>query len=84
VVRRNPLCLSEANREVLSADALSSERDTIDAIPYLKQNIEGLVLLFSKLSVLVFEYDNIDGSREAFREWANEGKGYFIDLTECP
>jgi len=112
VSRRNPLCLSEASWEVLSAGALSSERsddvktvlhglsyakkqsgglivnvmsrDTIDAIPSLKQNIEGLVPFFSKLSVLVFENDSIDGSREAFREWADEDKGYFVDLIECP
>jgi hypothetical protein len=42
-------------------------KDTIDAIPSLKQNIEGLVPFLSRLSVLVFENDSFDGSCEAFR-----------------
>lgn len=59
-------------------------RDTIDAIQPLKENVEGLLPFFPKLSVLVFENDSIDGSREAFKQWASEAKGYIVDLMECP
>jgi hypothetical protein len=59
-------------------------RDTIDAIEPLRQNIEGLLPLFPKLSVLVFENDSVDGSREAFKKWGQEAKGYNVDVMECP
>eukprot|EP00591_Stephanopyxis_turris_P011962 CAMPEP_0195515878 /NCGR_PEP_ID=MMETSP0794_2-20130614/6784_1 /TAXON_ID=515487 /ORGANISM="Stephanopyxis turris, Strain CCMP 815" /LENGTH=388 /DNA_ID=CAMNT_0040644371 /DNA_START=1129 /DNA_END=2293 /DNA_ORIENTATION=- len=58
-------------------------RDTIDAIEPLRQNVEGLTPFFSELSVVVFENDSSDGSREAFKEWASEAEGYSVDLMEC-
>jgi len=58
-------------------------RDTIDSIKPLRQNIEGLLLFFPKLSVVVFENDSIDGSRDAFKQWGKEAKGYDVDVMEC-
>jgi hypothetical protein len=58
-------------------------RDTIDAIPNLRLNVEGLTPFFPKLSVVVFENDSKDGSREAFKKWAEEAEGYTVDVMEC-
>jgi len=58
-------------------------RDTIDSIPSLRDNVEALVPLFSKLSVVVFENDSKDGTRKAFQEWAKVANGYSVDLMEC-
>lgn len=58
-------------------------RDTVDHIQSLRHNIEGLVPFFSNLAVVVFENDSVDGSREAFEQWAKEAKGYKVDLMEC-
>ena len=58
-------------------------RDTIDAIPSLRQNVEGLVPFFSNLSVVVFENDSKDGSREAFVQWSADAQGYDVDVMEC-
>lgn len=59
-------------------------RDTINAIPALRQNVEALVPFFEgKLSVVVFENDSIDGSRSAFKAWAKEASGYKVDLISC-
>jgi len=59
-------------------------RDTIDAIPILRQNVEGLLPFLSNLSVVVFENDSQDGSREAFYQWSSEVSGkYIVDVMEC-
>jgi len=59
-------------------------RDTVDSIPALRQNVEGLVPFFKdKLSVVIFENDSTDGSREAFKAWAKEATGYKVDLMTC-
>ena len=58
-------------------------RDTVDSIPPLRQNVEGLVPFFSNLVVVVFENDSVDGSREAFYKWSQEAKGYKVDVIEC-
>lgn len=59
-------------------------RDTIDAIPPLRNNIEGLAPFFpGKLSVVVYENDSTDGTREEFKKWASEAKGYEVDLIDC-
>jgi len=64
-------------------------RDTVDAIPALRQNVEALVpFLKNKLSVVVFENDSSDGTRQAFEKWASEvndshTSGYVVDLVPC-
>ena len=61
-------------------------RDTVDAIVPLRQNVEGLLPFVptGKLAVVVFENDSVDGSREAFQQWANEpDKGYHVDVMSC-
>jgi hypothetical protein len=59
-------------------------RDTVDAVEPLRMNIEGLVPFFpQKLSVVVYENDSNDGTREAFKKWASEAKGYNVDLISC-
>eukprot|EP00586_Coscinodiscus_wailesii_P016978 CAMPEP_0172512472 /NCGR_PEP_ID=MMETSP1066-20121228/244928_1 /TAXON_ID=671091 /ORGANISM="Coscinodiscus wailesii, Strain CCMP2513" /LENGTH=541 /DNA_ID=CAMNT_0013292309 /DNA_START=483 /DNA_END=2108 /DNA_ORIENTATION=- len=58
-------------------------RDTIDSVEPLRQNVEGLVPFFSKLSVVVFENDSIDGTRDAFKKWSSEANGYNVDIIEC-
>lgn len=62
-------------------------RDVVDALPNFKANVESLAHFFPLLSIVVFENDSGDGSREAFREWAAEAErtnqGYQVDLMEC-
>lgn len=58
-------------------------RDTIQAIPPLKNNIESM-LHFTNVAVVVFENDSSDGTREAFQKWAEEVKeSYIVDVIEC-
>jgi len=59
-------------------------RDTIDAIQSLRENVEGLFPFFSKIAVVVFENDSVDGTREAFQNWGSEVEDrYVVDVMEC-
>eukprot|EP00591_Stephanopyxis_turris_P010757 CAMPEP_0195519850 /NCGR_PEP_ID=MMETSP0794_2-20130614/15626_1 /TAXON_ID=515487 /ORGANISM="Stephanopyxis turris, Strain CCMP 815" /LENGTH=441 /DNA_ID=CAMNT_0040649081 /DNA_START=501 /DNA_END=1826 /DNA_ORIENTATION=+ len=58
-------------------------RDTVDSIVTLRENVEGLTPFFKELSVVVFENDSSDGTREAFKDWAADAEGYKVDLMEC-
>jgi len=71
-------------------------RNVVDSIPALKQNMEGLVPFFKEttnkdkpLSLVIFENDSDDGTREAFQRWSDEvstredGSGYTVDLMSC-
>jgi len=59
-------------------------RDTVGSIDALRKNVEGLVPFVSKLSVVVFENDSKDGTRDAFKMWAAEaGDSYNIDIMNC-
>jgi len=67
-------------------------RNVADAIPALKQNMDGLVPFFkdsqNKLSLVVFENDSIDGTRQDFKAWAQEEAGrqsprYTVDVMSC-
>lgn len=64
-------------------------RNVANSIPALRQNIEGLLPFLNgkDLSLIVFENDSNDGTREAFKQWAQEeAKGqsrFTIDLISC-
>jgi hypothetical protein len=59
-------------------------RDIVNEIEPLRLNVEALRQFFPKLSVVIFENDSIDGSREIFRDWANSASSsYTVDLMEC-
>jgi len=59
-------------------------RDTVNAIEPLRQNVEGLIPLVSNISVVVFENDSRDGTRQAFYQWAEDVAGqYAVDILEC-
>jgi hypothetical protein len=58
-------------------------RDTVDAIPVLRQNVEGWSPFFKDMAVVVFENDSHDGSRQAFKEWSAAAEGYKVDLMGC-
>lgn len=59
-------------------------RDTLDAIEPLRQNVEALAKFFpEKLSIVVFENDSVDGTREAFEQWSRATVGYRVDLMGC-
>mmetsp|Transcript_7178 Transcript_7178/g.16672 ORF Transcript_7178/g.16672 Transcript_7178/m.16672 type:complete len:694 (-) Transcript_7178:123-2204(-) len=68
-------------------------RDVADAIPLLKQNMEGLAPFFqdssrNKLSLVVFENDSNDGTRALFKSWASEesrkeSPRYVVDIMGC-
>lgn len=58
-------------------------RDTVDAIEALRLNVEALARFFPKLSVVVFENDSVDGSREAFVDWSKNAQGYLVDIMQC-
>ena len=68
-------------------------RNVDDAIPALKQNMEGLVPFFketqmNKLALVVFENDSDDGTRETFKAWSEQESSrkdprYMVDLMSC-
>jgi len=67
-------------------------RNVVGAVPALKQNVEGLVPFFkdsgNKISVVVFENDSDDGTREAFQTWSDQESQreeplYAVDLMSC-
>lgn len=67
-------------------------RNVADAVPALKQNMEGLVPFFKdsqhKLSLVLFENDSNDGTRQALQAWADQEArrdqpGYTVDLMSC-
>ncbi|CAB9517742.1 expressed unknown protein [Seminavis robusta] len=59
-------------------------RDVMDKIKPLRENMDALHRFFSNLSVVIFENDSSDGSREVFKQWAAEADlGYRVDLMEC-
>ena len=101
---------SESNGIVINVLA----RNVVDSIPDLRRNVEGLVPFLggsnvgggkkegemkkTKLSLVVFENDSVDGTREEFIRWANEvnppppsatassssTSRYNVDLITCP
>jgi len=58
-------------------------RDCIEKIPTFRRNIENLQPFIPNFSIVIFENDSKDGSREAFKEWSKEANGYTINLMEC-
>jgi len=60
-------------------------RDVAHEIPALIQNVESLAPFFNgRLSVVIFENDSVDGSREVFETWAVTTKNrYKVDLITC-
>lgn len=59
-------------------------RDTVGSIDALRKNVEGLVPFVSKLSVVVFENDSKDGTRDAFKKWESEiDDSYRVDIMDC-
>lgn len=59
-------------------------RDTVDAIGPLRKNVEALRPFFhDKLTVVVFENDSVDGTRDAFKAWAAEAENYSVELLDC-
>ncbi len=69
-------------------------RNVVGSIPALRQNMDGLVSLFgrdsrTKLSLVIFENDSNDGTRQAFQSWSEQessrkdGPRYMVDLMSC-
>lgn len=63
-------------------------RNVAKSIPALRENIEGLLPFLDgkDLSLVIFENDSIDGTREDLKEWAKEVNGqsrYNVDLISC-
>ncbi|KAL7532710.1 hypothetical protein ACHAWF_004218 [Thalassiosira exigua] len=67
-------------------------RNVADAIPALRQNMDGLAPFFkdpaSQLSLVIFENDSDDGTRDMFKAWAKdesqrEKPRYKVDLMGC-
>mmetsp|Transcript_16476 Transcript_16476/g.24944 ORF Transcript_16476/g.24944 Transcript_16476/m.24944 type:complete len:654 (+) Transcript_16476:128-2089(+) len=62
-------------------------RDVADSIPALKQNMDGLAPFFkdpqNKLSLVIFENDSDDGTRDLFKQWAEEESSYSVDIIGC-
>ncbi|CAB9502252.1 expressed unknown protein [Seminavis robusta] len=59
-------------------------RDVMERIQNLRENMDALQPFFSNLSLVIFENDSSDGSREFFKQWAaEEDLGYQVDLMEC-
>jgi len=70
----------------------TTARDIVDQLGNFRQNVESLLPFFSNLSVVIFENDSDDGSREAIKTWAvevnnnnnNNNYYYVVDLMDCP
>lgn len=60
-------------------------RDCSEKIPTFRRNISNIRQFMPNLSLVVFENDSKDGSREMFKSWATEAKGYgySVHLLEC-
>jgi len=70
-------------------------RNVVGSIPALRQNMDGLASLFNqesshtKLSLVIFENDSNDGTRQAFQSWSEQessrkdGPRYTVDLMSC-
>lgn len=62
-------------------------RNVADSIPALKQNMDTLAPFFrdphNKLSLVVFENDSNDGTRQLFKQWAKDEKDYSVDIIGC-
>lgn len=71
-------------------------RNVAENIPALRQNMEGLLPFFADgnsmkkpLSLVIFENDSNDGTRQAFQTWSEEesnredGSRYTVDLMSC-
>jgi len=67
-------------------------RNIADSVPALRDNVEGLLPLYGndskeKLSIVVFENDSDDGTRDEIKKWAKEEKEgrnrYTVDLISC-
>jgi len=58
-------------------------RDVVNAVPTLIDNVESLYPFFKKLSVVVFENDSVDGTREKFLDWREHAVGYTVDVMSC-
>ena len=60
-------------------------RNAMDQMQDLRATVESLVPFFlNKVSLVVFENDSNDGTRDAFKRWANEVRyQYQIDLVGC-
>lgn len=59
-------------------------RDVDEHIDALRENVESLVFFVPNLSVVVFENDSTDGSRDHFKQWQRADKKYTVDIMECP
>jgi len=95
-VRRGLQYLQTQSRGIV-INALA--RNIRQSIPDLRLNIEGLVPLLgehTKLSLVVFENDSVDGTREELMKWAEEvnlhpessasssSSRYNVDVIQCP
>lgn len=59
-------------------------RDVAPTIPTLVTNVDALAPFFDgKLSVVVYENDSVDGTRELIKNWREGAKGYKVDLITC-
>ena len=61
-------------------------RNIADSIPAVRQNMDGLAPFFEdskKLSLVIFENDSIDGTRELLKRWADEESRYTVDVMSC-
>jgi len=60
-------------------------RDCADKISTFRRNISNIRQFMPNLSLVVFENDSKDGSREMFKSWATEASdyGYAVHLLEC-
>jgi hypothetical protein len=90
--------LSPANRndvsKVMAGQAYAKENSIVitvlarnikDVIPALRANVESIAPLFKMVSLVVFENDSDDGTREELKQWSMEtgGKKYVVDVMEC-
>jgi len=58
-------------------------RDVVDAIPALTDNLNSLKHFFGKMTVVIFENDSIDGTREAIVNMKEQAVGYNVDIMSC-
>ncbi|GMI49315.1 hypothetical protein TrCOL_g11624 [Triparma columacea] len=59
-------------------------RDIAPGIPALISNVDALAPFYGgKLSVVIYENDSVDGTRDMIKEWRGRKNNYAVDLITC-
>ena len=58
-------------------------RDADNIISTLRKTVEAIVPFWLNVTVVVFENDSVDKTRDMFKSWSKTAEGYNVDLIGC-